>query len=112
MKNNYIIDNLNFLIKDYGCNFSFISDYGKTYLFFNNRFKLKIYEYKQLGELAIDLIVDMENYHIDPFLEEPKKIALLKNKGKGLRGLFYNSYEEDFWKIVSGIIKNKILDLL
>lgn len=107
MKNPNIINAFEFLINEYNCQLLFDDNYGNHYLFQNNLFKLKIYVWEQFKELDINLIYNMENYHIDPFLEEPYKMSQINRKRKGIKKLFYN-YGKDFWILVSEIIKNKI----
>ncbi len=110
MKNPNIINAFEFLIDEYHCQLLFENTMGNHYLFQNDLFKLKIYVWEQFNEVDINLIYNMENYHIDPFLEEPYKMSLINKKRKGMKKVFYN-YDKDFWILVSEIIKNKIKQL-
>lgn len=107
MENSNILDASNYLINEYKCSYSFDNNYGNTYLFYNDDFKVKIYVWEQFNDLDINLIYDMENYHIDPYLEEPQKMMEIKKGKRELKGFFYN-YDKEFWSVVSIIVKNKI----
>lgn len=111
MINKNIIDSFDFLINDYNCSVSFESDYGDSYEFYSRKFKLKIYVWEQFDELDINIIYNMENFHINPFIEEPHKISIINSKRKGIKGFFYN-YDREFWKIVADIVRNKIMNLV
>ena len=110
VKNENIITAFDFLIKEYNCTLSYEFDHGNRYLFFNDDFKVTIFTWEQFDDLNINLIYNMVNYHIDPYLEEPEKMYVIKTKKKGIRGFFYN-YDRDFWEVVSMILKNKLNQL-
>lgn len=103
MKKNKIINAFNFLISEHHCLLYFEENHGNHYIFQNEVFKLKIYEWEQFDELTIDFICNDECFRINPYTEEPSLIT----KRKGLKGFFF-IYSEEFWTIVARIVKNKI----
>lgn len=111
MENKNIKSSLDFLIKEYGCRYLYKNDYGDFYVFNSDDLKVSIFEWKQFNELDINIVYDMENYHIDPYIEEPLLFKDLQNKRKGIKGLFYD-YDKSFWDITAKIIKNKIKKML
>ena len=107
VENKNLENAFNYLLNEYKCSYSFENNYGDTYLFYNDDFKVKIYVWAQINELDINLIYKMENYHIDPYIEEPQKLLEIKKAKRGVKG-FFNNYNKEFWSIVSIIVKNKI----
>lgn len=107
MKENKIINAFDYLINDYKCLLSFEENHGNHYIFQNKTFKLKIYVWEQFDELDINLIFNNECFHINPYIER----QFLNSKRKGIRGFFFN-YSEEFWLIISEIVKNKINTIL
>ena len=109
MKKN-IINAFRFLVDDYDCSLSYEKGRGELYIYQNNIIKLKIYVWEQFDELDINLIYNIENYHIDPFIDNTKEMAIINKKRRGIKGLFYN-YDKDFWIITAKIVKNKIKEI-
>ncbi len=112
MKNEIINKALDFLVTDYNCSLSYEFDHGSTYIYRNDIFKIVIFTWEQFDDLDVNLVYDLVNYHIDPYLEEPQKMSIINSKKKGIKGFFYNYYyDSDFWNIISLIIKNKLNQL-
>lgn len=107
MENENIINAFKYLTDEYKCSYLFKNDHGDTYLFYNDVFKLKIYVWMQFNELDINLVYNMVNYHIDPYMEDPRKFLEIKKRQRGLKGLFYN-YDKEFWCAIAIIVKRKI----
>ena len=107
MPNNNIVTALDFLVKDYRCSLSYEFDRGNKYLYDNGVFKVIIFQWQELGDLDIHLVYNMQDYRIDPSLEEPKALFEMKSKTRGIKRFFYD-YEKDFWRVVSMIIKRKL----
>ena len=100
---------LEFLIKDFLCSYVYKYEMGSYYMYKNERFKVSIYEHPQFDELNIDIIINQENYHIDPAIEEPLEYRKLKQRG--LKG-FLNYDNKKFWEFIAKILKRKINELL
>ena len=108
MENAVIIKKLKFLVDDYACTYTYKNDIGDYYIYANSIFKIKIYEFKQFGDLDINFISSNENFHVDPSLDRPKNYAEIIKAKRGIKAFFGNSFEDKFWTLVAEIIKEKI----
>ena len=111
LKDKVITETFEVLTKDYKCVLSYESEHGDRYVYDNVIFKVSIYEFEELGDLDINIVYGMKNYHIDPYLEQLEMMTRIESKPKAIKGFFYKNYSRDFWNAVSMIIKERLVQL-
>ena len=106
---NIIKNKFNFLINEYNFTFKFNNESGNHYIFKNKNGYIEFYEWPQFDEFAIFVKYDMISKKINLIEEYPKIIGRFNQEHKGIKW-FFKDKREDFWEMISKIIKIEIVN--
>lgn len=106
--NDIIKSNLDFLVKDYQFEFSYLNGRGENYLYKNKYGYFNYYEWEQFGEYEFSVKISNQESKIINFFEYyPKQISSFNSNHTGIKWLFKDK-KKDYWKMIADLIKLEI----